>query len=267
MPSRARESWDRRIARAELLAARGDATAGLLRFYATLLAAQRDVHDSLKRLSRWVPSGSLLRDLDVIRPAVRPLLRVVAGSGPESLALDANRLLAAGDDALDEALRSWWRAPSDEQFFPKAVAQPYAQRLAELAIAPADRGLENGPNRCPFCAGVPQLSVFQAGAGDPTDTGSRALLCATCLGVWAFRRVRCARCGEQDERKLAYFHAPELEHLRVDACDTCGAYLKTVDMTRLGLAVPIVDEVAGAPLDVWAREQGYRKIELNLVGL
>jgi formate dehydrogenase maturation protein FdhE len=31
--------------------------------------------------------------------------------------------------------------------------------------------------------------------------------------------------------------------------------------------VPIVDEVASAPLDVWAIEHGYTKIELNLVGL
>jgi len=53
----------------------------------------------------------------------------------------------------------------------------------------------------------------------------------------------------------------------VDACDTCKRYLKTVDLTRLGLAVPLVDEVAGAPLDVWARERGYEKLELNLVGL
>ena len=55
--------------------------------------------------------------------------------------------------------------------------------------------------------------------------------------------------------------------LRVDACDTCRRYLKTIDLTRLGIAVPVVDEVAGAPLDLWALERGYEKIELNLVGL
>jgi formate dehydrogenase maturation protein FdhE len=43
--------------------------------------------------------------------------------------------------------------------------------------------------------------------------------------------------------------------------------LKTIDLGRLGLAVPLVDEVAGATLDVWARSHGYEKIELNLVGL
>jgi formate dehydrogenase maturation protein FdhE len=29
----------------------------------------------------------------------------------------------------------------------------------------------------------------------------------------------------------------------------------------------VVDEVAGGLLDVWAAERGYRKIELNLLGM
>ena len=66
---------------------------------------------------------------------------------------------------------------------------------------------------------------------------------------------------------MGYFHTPVLDHVRVDACDSCHHYLKTVDLTRLGLADPLVDEVAAAPLDVWAGEHGYEKIELNLVGL
>ena len=85
--------------------------------------------------------------------------------------------------------------------------------------------------------------------------------------MWPFCRVLCASCGEEDEHKLGYFIRRSTRHLRVDACDTCHRYLKTVDLTRLGVAVPLVDEVAGAPLDLWAREQGYEKIELNLVGL
>jgi hypothetical protein len=31
--------------------------------------------------------------------------------------------------------------------------------------------------------------------------------------------------------------------------------------------MPLVDEIYAAPLDLWAREHGYTKIELNLVGL
>jgi formate dehydrogenase maturation protein FdhE len=40
-----------------------------------------------------------------------------------------------------------------------------------------------------------------------------------------------------------------------------------VDLTINGLAVPLVDEIAAAALDLWAVEHGYQKIELNLMGL
>jgi Protein involved in formate dehydrogenase formation len=122
-----------------------------------------------------------------------------------------------------------------------------------------------GKYACPFCGGAPQLSILES-AGD-ADGGGRQLLCGTCLTVWPFRRVLCAHCGEEDEHRLAYYHSPAFDHLRVDACDTCRHYLKTVDLTRLGIAVPVVDEVAGASLDLWALEHDYQKIELNLVGL
>ena len=77
----------------------------------------------------------------------------------------------------------------------------------------------------------------------------------------------CAYCCEEQPLRLGYFHSPEFEHIRVEACDTCLRYIKGVDLTRKGRAVPLVDEVASAPLDLWAREHGYTKIELNLVGL
>ena len=39
----------------------------------------------------------------------------------------------------------------------------------------------------------------------------------------------------------------------VEACDSCHCYLKSVDLTVNGLAVPVVDELAtAAALDVWA---------------
>jgi FdhE protein len=130
---------------------------------------------------------------------------------------------------------------------------------------PVDRTPSSAGNHCPFCGGAPQLSILHNRG--QADGGGRQLLCAMCFTAWPFRRILCAYCGEEDERRLAYYHAPSVEHLRVDACDTCGHYLKAVDLTRQGHAVPLVDEVAGAPLDLWAQQQGYEKVELNLVGL
>jgi formate dehydrogenase maturation protein FdhE len=40
-----------------------------------------------------------------------------------------------------------------------------------------------------------------------------------------------------------------------------------VDLTRDGHAVPVVDELATVALNIWAENQGYLKLEPNLLGL
>src|SRR5437588_8683670 len=52
-----------------------------------------------------------------------------------------------------------------------------------------------------------------------------------------------------------------------EGCDTCGHYIKTVDLTKNGLAVPVVDELATIPLNLWAQEHGYVKLQANLLGI
>lgn len=260
-----REPWDRPIRRAEQLAAEGGPAASLLAFYGRVLRAQKVLYDSLAGRR---PSGSPQRDLPLIMGGGLPLLREVAGSGPDQLAAEARTLLDAADSTIANLLMMQWSAPSDCAFFAKAILQPYARWLADMAVAPIDRPVTPADNRCPFCGGLPQLSILDnVSQSTSADGGGRQLLCATCLTTWTFRRVLCACCGEEDEHKLGYFHSPALAHLRVDACDTCKRYLKTVDLTEVGIAVPLVDEVAGSSLDLWARDHGYEKIELNLLGL
>ncbi|HKQ03789.1 MAG TPA: formate dehydrogenase accessory protein FdhE [Blastocatellia bacterium] len=259
-------AWDTLIKRADLLRTQSCEVAELLTFYARLLGAQQQVHGFICGRRDWHPSGSLAQDINDLCPALRPLLEMVAASGPAQLADEARRLKQLSREDQNELLLRYWHAPSDTQFFAKAFLQPYACRLAEIDRKPVERNLEGGENRCPFCAGKPQLSVLKPqDAGG--DGGGRYLLCSTCLSAWTFRRVVCANCGEEHPAQLAYFHTPEYDHLRVESCDTCGHYIKGVDLTRLGVAAPLVDEIAAAALDLWAREHGYTKIELNLVGL
>jgi formate dehydrogenase maturation protein FdhE len=258
-------SWERRIRRANQLVADSGAAAALLTFYARLLRSQKAIYDSL---NVRVPSGDIDRDIALLADSRSALLREVAEHGPGQLVAEARALLQADDSAIISLLLGYWRAPSPRQFFPKAILQPYAQWLADAGVTPVGRAGPHPSNRCQFCGGVPQLSILESvSAATSADGGGRCLLCAICLSTWTFRRVLCPHCGEEDERQLGYFLSPAFDYVRVDACDDCGHYIKTVDLTRLGLAVPLVDEVAAAPLDVWAGEHGYEKIELNLVGL
>jgi FdhE protein len=259
-------SWDRWIQRADGLAAKMPEASELLTFYSRLLRLQKEVYEYLQSRRGWLPSGALEQDLPVLRVMLPKFLTALQSNAPDTLANEARHLLNTTATALDEMLLAFWRAPSDEQFFAKAFLQPYARWLAEAGAKPTDRGIGVGDNRCPFCAGNPQLAILRL--DEPgADVGSRKLLCSLCLTEWTFRRVVCASCGEERAPQLGYFQAEQLDYVRIDVCETCNHYIKSIDLTHLGLAVPLVDEVAAAALDLWAHERGYTKIEMNLVGL
>jgi formate dehydrogenase accessory protein FdhE len=261
-----KETWDSLIGRAERLASEKLESKELLTFYAALLRSQKAIYDYLRTRKGWLPSGELEQDLAVLRVMIPGFLHAVESSGTDALASQARSLIETRENELDAILIEHWRSPVDLQFFPKAFLQPYACWLSEIGAKPLSRNLGAGENRCPFCEGKPQVSVLLITEASSESSG-RHLVCATCLTRWPFRRVVCASCGEENPAKIGYYHAREYDHVRVEACDTCNHYIKTVDLTRFGFAVPLVDEVAAAPLDLWAREHGYAKIEMNLVGL
>ena len=83
---------------------------------------------------------------------------------------------------------------------------------------------------------------------------------------WEFRRLLCPNCGEENHQNLPVYTVEEYPHILIEACDTCRVYLKAIDLTRDGLAVPEVDELASIAVDLWAKEKGYTKLQANLFG-
>lgn len=258
--------WDKQIERADYLAGESSGSKELLTFYSRLLRAQKEIYESLRSRKDWLPSGDLESDLPVIQSLMTGLLKTVAQHGPTSLASEAQVLLIAESNIMTDELLGYWHSPSDTQFFAKSILQPYARWMVETRTTPVGRELAGGERACPFCGGQPQLSFLQSKESG-AESGNRDLLCSTCLSTWEFRRVVCASCGEERPSKLGYFHSPEFDHIRIEACDSCRHYIKGIDLTRFGHAVPLVEEIYAAPLDLWAREHGYTKIELNLIGV
>src|SRR5262245_15353007 len=255
---------ERAVRRIEAIAPKATGTRELLDFYHRVLIVQQDIYGSLGAAKTESISGNPAQDLKLLRPGLRVLLEETRSRGTQYLADSAGALLAATDSDLDEMVLDYWEHPSDIQFFAKAVIQPYALLMSDRGIRPYGRGGDQRENRCRFCSGKPQLTYFQA---QEQEGSMRRMQCAVCLSSWTFRRVVCANCMEEDPRNLGYYSSQDLAHLRVETCESCKYYIKAVDLGVVGLAVPLVDEVAAAPLDGWAREQGYAKIELNLVGL
>ena len=145
------------------------------------------------------------------------------------------------------------------RFSPGRCSNPRRNGLLKLSGAPQQ---QVAGNKCPHCGSDPQLAVIRPEG----DGGKRLLLCSLCQSEWEFRRILCPACGEEHNENLPRYTAEGITAVRVEACDVCKRYLKSIDMTVDGLAVPVVDEIATAPLDLWAVEHGYTKIQLNLMG-
>jgi FdhE protein len=268
----AQGEWQRRIARAEELGAQYGFAAEILRFYAAIARFQKDLSAELLQFRAAVGAAS---ETD---PFARPLqpgiekqfnkfLSVVEQNGPDPLQEPARDLRTAGADSHLQLLTLFWEAgdsgslssgPTD--FFARAFLQPYA---ADIRARSVMRWSGPAPYLCPLCKRKPGGGVLRPLG----DGGQRSLVCSFCLAEWEFRRIVCPGCGEENHAKLPVYTADELKHVRVEACDSCRIYIKTVDMTTNGLAEPVVDEIASVPLDIWAQKQGYTKLQPNLMQL
>jgi FdhE protein len=267
--------WDARVRRAEFLASEYSFAAEILRFYRQIAIFQNNFYAKLRGnrelISRVNSVGSLRNELHL--PALLPqfpeFLKLVGRAAPPPLAARAKELAESHDAAkFSEILTSYWENGARHEpaldphstFCARAFLQPCAEFLASLhSIPPA----VTRRMLCPLCDGAPQLSVLRPEG----DGGKRTLLCAFCATEWDFTRIVCPACGEEDEKKLCFYTANEPTHIRVEACDTCKNYSLCIDLTKNGHAIPIVDELAALPLNIWAQQNAYTKIQSNLFGM
>ncbi len=174
--------------------------------------------------------------------------------------------LAADNTRWENLLRDFWQRsestemPEAEAFFARAFLQPYAEFVAERTQAAPQT---TNTATCPICESEPVVGVLR----EEHLGAKRSFICSLCAHEWDFLRAMCPGCGEDRADALATFVAEEFHHVRVEACDTCKAYIKTVDLTRNGLAIPVVDELATLPLTLWAQERGYNKLQPNLMAV
>jgi len=244
-------SWDLRIERASELASTHTAAAEILRFYTKIVGLQKTIYEQLQS------AGAPRPEVSVLLPHFPALLSLVQHAGPAPLAR------IAADLAQN---REQWHTLLAQQdtgeglaFFARALLQPYFEFRAGTS------GVATNSVRadCPFCGERPQVAVLR-GEG---DGGKRSLICSLCSTEWDFRRLLCPNCGEETERNLPVYVAREFPHVRIEACDTCRTYIKSVDLTKNGLAVPVVEEIASVALNLWADEHEYVKLQLNLLGM
>jgi FdhE protein len=261
--------WRKRVARAEELADAYPFAAELLGFYARLARFQESLYLRLGHAPASGFSDPLVSDQ--LSRSSETFLSMVEEHGPARLADVALRLRSNEmPSGWLDLLKATWsvaerlaeeRPPAEPQdFLARAFLQPYAEWIRGSLPQPPNN---SSGRSCPFCKRKPGAGILR-----PQGDGAlRSLLCSFCLGEWEFRRILCPNCAEEDNKKLPVYTANEFPHIRVECCDACKTYIKTVDLSKSGRADPVVDEIASAPLDLWAQERAYSKLHPNLLGL
>jgi len=265
--------YDARIRRAERLSSEHTFAAEFLDFYKHVAAFQKTLRANIAAASgaksRSAPAAELRDPLDltVLLPHFRGFLSLIEQHAPPALGKSAHQMSLLPSDSWVASLEAYWEHAGkyDQQVGALAqfLARAFLQPCAEFRAAQTPRAPQVVTVRvCPLCGSRPLMGVLRVEG----DSGKRFLLCSFCSQEWEFRRILCPTCGEEAEGKLPVYVAEQLPHIRVEACDTCKFYLRTVDLTKDGHAIPLVDDLAAIPLTLWAHEKGYSRLQPNLLG-
>jgi hypothetical protein len=189
----------------------------------------------------------------------------------------------------------------------RALLRPYVEVLARLSVAPdrlhrpghcpfcggppwiaARRGGSGGTEESPRLEERARIHFARAGSGgtgespqleerarihfarakDADGEAARRLLgCALCGGEWPLGRILCPCCGEGDPVKLPLFQSDNHPAARIEACETCRRYVKSIDLRVDGRAIPEVDDLVSLSMDLWAAGEGFTRIEPGLAGV
>jgi FdhE protein len=107
---------------------------------------------------------------------------------------------------------------------------------------------------CPLCGSAPQMAQLK------DEGGKRYLQCSFCGCQWRWERIACPLCRNNDLDSLQYLYSEEEEAYRVDLCDQCKGYIKTVDARKLDYEPSLdLEDVVTIHLDILAMEKGFRR--------
>ncbi len=106
---------------------------------------------------------------------------------------------------------------------------------------------------CPICGSLPHLSLLKE------EAGKRYLLCSFCGYQWRIERLFCPFCSNKTPESLHYFYAEGEGTYRIDLCDKCHQYIKTIDVRKLEELDLNLEDLATVHLDILASQRGYKK--------
>ena len=113
---------------------------------------------------------------------------------------------------------------------------------------------------CPICGSFPNMSELKG-------EGQRFFACSFCGFVWPSERLKCPYCENREHESLHYFYEGGKEVYRVDVCDKCKQYIKTVDARKIDYEPDLnLEDIATIHLDILASEKGFKRPVPNIWG-
>jgi FdhE protein len=177
--------------------------------------------------------------------------------------LDAGSLLTASLNRDQDSIRTG--------AIHRGLAPDLVWLVAELAISPFVHALQLSlfandelsdalrawnHGYCPACGSWPALAEVVG--------GHRTLRCSFCATAWELNTYACIYCGENGDRFVTAAPNEERKDRRVELCQACGSYLKTVDVPELSpFPLLAVADLETMELDVAAMEHGYARPPLK----
>lgn len=135
----------------------------------------------------------------------------------------------------------------------ESAAEQLAEKLPEMKV--------HAVGTCPVCGSLPLISSLNK------KEGFRHATCSFCRHDYRIKRIACPVCGEEEQKKLTFFTVDEEPGFRVDVCDSCKTYIKTIDFRELDrIAIPVLDDLDSLALDYVAAGQGYRRATVSAWG-
>ena len=263
MPS-VSEAFEKRASRAEALSASAPAVAEPLVFAAKLFRLQSRLAAAVASRHEEAPFSGTAVDIPRIVDLLAPLLAFAAADGPPELAEAAAGRAKDDPAAAVSRLRVYWEGEREAQddYLSRAFLRPFAEVLAGAGIA-AERPRHEG--HCPACGSAPIVSYRRE--LPESNGGARFLVCGLCGTDWPFNRIRCASCQEEDPAKLPSLRSDVHKNVRIEACETCRRYVKSLDLTLDARPLPEVDDLVSLAMDLWAIEEGWTRLEPGWAGI
>ncbi len=171
----------------------------------------------------------------------------LAGKCPDDWLEDLSQVLI--DDGMDETAAHLGALVASMAL---RVQLEEPSRVVMKALKDVNKAGVLKPLNCPVCGSSPMLA--HVGGETSSEGRGKLLVCPQCAAQWEFERVRCVRCGTQNQGHLHFFNIEGDDSHRIATCDECGGYMRTLysDDTLVFCSYE-VEDVIMAKLDAVAQ--------------